>query len=30
MTIQITTLDIVCRIVAGLCFIGGMCLIFLG
>lgn len=28
MTIQITTLDIVCRFVAGLCFIGGMCLIF--
>ena len=28
MTIQITTLDIICRFVAGLCLIGGLCLIF--
>ena len=27
MTIQITTLDIVCRFIAGFCFIGGACLI---
>lgn len=28
MTIEITTLDIVCRIIAGFCFIGGIFLIF--
>ena len=28
MTIQITTIDIVCRLVAGLCILGFVCLFF--